>query len=68
MALIFDSFKQLDTSETRIHGTGLGLSISKNLMELHHTTILVSSQENVGTAMYFFVPLSASDMEALALH
>ena len=63
--IIFDAFKQVDSSESRIHGTGLGLTISKSLIELHHTHILVHSRLNEGTALYFFVPVSREAFESL---
>ena len=63
--LIFEPFKQVDSSESRIHGTGLGLTISKSLIELHNSCILFYSRENEGTAIYFFIPLSKEDMYEL---
>jgi len=62
LPVIFDHFKQLDTSETRIHGTGLGLAITKGLLELHNTTIKVWSKENAGTSIFFLIPLSEKDL------
>lgn len=60
--LIFEPFKQVDSSESRIHGTGLGLTISKSLIELHNSCILFYSRENEGTAIYFFIPLNKEAM------
>lgn len=66
LKLIFDPFKQVDSSESRIHGTGLGLTISRSLIELHHCMIFVHSREGEGTAVYFLVPNSKKDMDELA--
>jgi signal transduction histidine kinase/DNA-binding response OmpR family regulator len=47
---IFERFYQSDiTYEHHLKGSGIGLSIAKELVELHHGTINVHSQENKGT-------------------
>ncbi len=56
--LIFDVFRQLEDSNTRIYGgTGIGLSISKKLTELLGGKIWLKSKENEGTIFYFTIPL-----------
>lgn len=62
---IFERFKQVDTSETRIRGTGLGLSISKNLAQLHHTDVVISSMEGIGTEIGCLIPLTKEDFNYL---
>ena len=57
--IIFKSFEQADTSETRRYeGTGLGLSITKNLVELHGGEIGVMSSLGKGATFTFTLPVS----------
>jgi signal transduction histidine kinase/DNA-binding response OmpR family regulator len=55
---IFEPFYQIDSSRNhRIEGTGIGLSLVKELVELHHGIINVSSQVRQGTEFVIRVPL-----------
>ncbi|MEO8151216.1 MAG: ATP-binding protein [Bacteroidia bacterium] len=56
LSSIFESFTQAGSDITRrFGGTGLGLTISKQLIELHKSSINVSSEVNKGTAFSFTI-------------
>ena len=58
---IFDSFQQVDGTDSRIHGgTGLGLAITKQLVELHNGKLSVVSEVNKGSTFRFTLPVSKS--------
>jgi len=59
LPLIFENFRQGDSSTTRSHGgLGLGLAIAKSLVELHKGTICVESAgEGKGTTFVVTLPL-----------
>lgn len=65
---IFTRFSQADKSVTRQYGgTGLGLSIVKDLVQLHHGTILAESTIGKGTVFKLTLPYiishEASDVQ-----
>ncbi len=57
-ATIFDRFTQAKNGEMERRGTGLGLSIVKAIVEHHHGTVELESQEGEGTTFRIFVPHS----------
>ena len=58
-ALVFQAFKQADSSTTRKYGgTGLGLSITKRFCEMLGGSIHLSSEVNKGTTITIRLPKS----------
>jgi len=56
-ARIFERFYQVGSSLVRNYeGMGLGLAIAKEMVELHHGSITVRSQEGKGTAFTVQIP------------
>jgi len=59
---IFEYFTQADESNTRRHGgTGLGLAICKQLIDMMHGTIGVTSKEGEGSLFWCELPLGLPD-------
>jgi CheY-like chemotaxis protein len=66
--LLFRTFSQVDASLSRKYGgMGLGLAISKEIVELMGGTISFVSEEGVGTAFSFTVPLEEAGLKHNAL-
>jgi CheY-like chemotaxis protein len=62
LAKIFESFSQASDDTTRkFGGTGLGLTISKQLVELHHSSLEVTSVPDVGSTFYFTVDFKITE-------
>ncbi|MHB8626152.1 MAG: PAS domain S-box protein [Aggregatilineales bacterium] len=55
---LFERFYRADASNTTLSGSGLGLAISKLIVELHGGRIWVDSEYNVGTTIFFTLPLA----------
>lgn len=59
---VFESFTQADSSTTRKYGgTGLGLTISKNLAELMHGSLTVTSELNRGSTFTLRITLEVAN-------
>ncbi|MEO0407940.1 MAG: ATP-binding protein [Cyanobacteria bacterium P01_A01_bin.135] len=52
-AAIFDRFFRVENRVHTLEGTGLGLSIVRNIVEKHHATVRIVSEQGVGTTFWF---------------
>jgi len=60
MPLVFERFYRIEKSRARgSGGAGLGLAIAKRILDLHGSTISVSSAVNVGTTFFFDLKIAA---------
>jgi GAF domain-containing protein/two-component sensor histidine kinase len=58
---IFERFRRGSNVSAATPGTGLGLAIIKEIIELHHGTIEVESEESQGSLFRLSLPLPASN-------
>ncbi|MEO8794523.1 MAG: PAS domain S-box protein [Daejeonella sp.] len=64
---IFESYTQASEDTARKYGgTGLGLAITKRLIELHNSTIFVSSEINKGTTFSFTIDFERANETTLS--
>ena len=59
---LFQKFSQVGEGEKRPRGTGLGLAFSKELVELHHGKIFVTSEPGKGSKFTFTLPIYTSQL------
>jgi signal transduction histidine kinase len=63
--IIFESFRQVDASSTRVHGgSGLGLAIVHNLCVAMGGNVRVESKPNEGSTFVVTLPLNTVDVQA----
>ena len=68
LPFVFDRFRQANSASTRTHGgLGLGLNIVRELVDLHHGTVHVSS-EGLGKGATFVVELPIGSPQHLEPH
>jgi len=60
---VFDRFTQLENVDHHSGGTGLGMTISKSIIEGHGGKIWIESILEVGTTVYFTLPLVKSSIK-----
>ena len=58
---LFEKFRQFGASPHREKGAGLGLAIAKEIVELHHGKIRVSSEEGKGSTFIAAFPILSDE-------
>jgi PAS domain S-box-containing protein len=57
---VFNKYEQTEAGKNAsLKGTGLGLAISREIIQLHHGEVGVSSKEGEGSTFYFSLPIKA---------
>ncbi|GAA3656988.1 response regulator [Flavivirga jejuensis] len=60
MAYVFNRFYQVNNDINKSGGSGVGLAFSKEIIELHNSEILLSSELNIGSTFTIILPLEKS--------
>jgi signal transduction histidine kinase len=64
--VIFEKFHQMDQSNTREYGgVGIGLTVTKQMVEQLGGEIWLKSEDGVGSAFYFTLPIGKMDASIL---
>lgn len=64
MNKLFEPFQQIESNLTKKYeGTGLGLHLTRNIINLLHGDISVTSEKNIGTTFKVILPLSKRGKE-----
>nr|NP_045190.1 hypothetical protein JXY51_pgp031 [Cyanidium caldarium]AAF12904.1 unknown [Cyanidium caldarium]WDB00125.1 hypothetical protein CDCA019_003 [Cyanidium caldarium] len=50
---VFERFSRIDNKSYALQGTGVGLFLAKNIIEQHHSRILMHSQLSYGSTFFF---------------
>lgn len=53
---IFERYRRSELTKEKVTGTGIGLAIVKKIIELHQSTIKVTSLPDKGTVFQFYLP------------
>ena len=64
---IFDRFFRVENAVHTDVGTGLGLSIVRGILEKHGAQVQMVSEPEIGTTLWFELPLAEADKDELQL-
>jgi len=66
---VFDRFRQLEGGATRrVGGTGLGLAIVRDLVELHHGSVVIGDAREGGALFTVTIPSRAPEAASVTTH
>jgi two-component system sensor histidine kinase NblS len=60
---IFDRFFRVENRVHTLEGTGLGLAIVQNILEKHHSQVLLESQLGIGSTFWFDLHIYHPDLD-----
>lgn len=61
--LLFECFREINSTVSGIQGTGLGMAITKNIVDMMNGTIEVKSEKGVGSEFIISLPMKKIDTE-----